>query len=334
MATQALHLANVPVLLTGGSGFVGRYLAVRLAAAGARVSALVRRPGESPVLSSPGITQIEGDFTDPGTARRACAGMALVVHSAASISGDLDEARRVNVAATAVLAAAARAAECRHFLHISTVSVYDWECGLEVFDESAPLKSGVREYAYSPAASPFYGLSKAEGEVALAAEMANGLPATIFRLGAVLGVHPTSSWAVLVPQKIRAGQVATTGDGGSPLPWTHVANVAHAVERALLTLASQGRAYNVVDGHVTWRHYVDEVRSWFPDAPPAAWSAGSGARSFVGCCPNDRIRSELAYQSLRGYEEGMAEAAAWWGVKLPPAKETASPSAPGRARRR
>ena len=307
-----LDLTDTKVLVTGGSGFVGSYLAAGLAAAGARVFALVRRLGNHPGLDAPNVTQIEGDFTDPTVAQRACAGMALVVHAAAAIGADLEEGRRVNVAGTAALAAAARKAGCRRFLHISTVSVYDVECGLEVFDESAPLKSGVKAYPHSAAASPFYGLSKAEAERALTVEMAQGLPATIFRLGAVLGVHPTSSWAVLVPEKIRTGQVTAMGDGAL-LPWTHVANVQHAMALALANPVAQGHAYNVVDGHVTWRRYVDEVLSWFADAPPAAWTSGErGSQSFVGRCPNDRIRQELGYEPLRRFEDGMAEAAAWW----------------------
>jgi nucleoside-diphosphate-sugar epimerase len=304
---------NVPVLVTGGSGFVGSHLATRLAAAGAEVRALVRRRGDHPGLSSPNITQIEGDFVDPATARRACAGMAFVVHSAATIGSDLADARRVNANGTAVLAAAAREAGCRRFLHISTVSVYDWERGGSVFDETAPLKTIEKAYPHTPAASPHYGLTKAEAERALQAEMDRGLAATILRLGAVLGVHPTSSWAVLVPAKIREGLVSLAG--GSALPWTHVENVGHAMDLALAHPAAVGRAYNVVDGHIPWRRYVEDVRSWFPDAPPAPGAPeeqGKAEDSFVSHCSNDRIRAELGYAPLRSYEDGMAEAAAWW----------------------
>jgi dTDP-glucose 4,6-dehydratase len=220
--------------------------------------------------------------------------MALVIHCAATIADDLDEARRVNVGGTAALAAAAREAGCRQLVHISTVSVYDWEAGLEIFDESAPLKSAVS---------------------ALAAEMERGLAATILRLGAVLGVHPTSSWAVIVPGKIRTGEVKLTGDGITPLPWTHVANVRRAVELALAKPVSRGRAYNLVDGHVTWRRYVEDVRSWFADTSATQGPREPGPpeeRAFVGRCAIDRIREDLGYQPLRTYEDGMAEAAAWW----------------------
>ena len=313
MSSSEVNLREVPVLVTGGSGFVGSHLAARLAAAGARVRALVRRAGDHPGLSSPNITQMEGDFVDPETARRACAGMAFVVHSAATIGSDLAEARRVNAGGTAALAAAAREAGCRRFLHISTISVYDWESGGGVFDETAPLKTVEKAYPHTPAAAPYYGLSKAEAERALQAEMERGLAATILRLGAVLGVHPTSSWAILVPAKIREGQVSLAG--GSELPWTHVENVGHAMELALANPVAAGRAYNVVDGHVPWARYVEDVRSWFPDAPPAPGLPAEPSKpqgSFVSRCSSDRIRSELGYAPIRSYEEGMAEAEAWW----------------------
>lgn len=304
---------DLPILVTGGSGFVGSHLAARLAAAGAQVRALVRKRGDHPGLGSPNISQMEGDFVDPATARRACEGMAIVVHSAATIGSDLADARRVNAGGTATLAAAAREAWCQRFVHISTVSVYDWASGGGVFDETAPLKTVEKPYPHTPAAAPYYGLSKAEAERALQAEMDRGLAATILRLGAVLGVHPTSSWAVLVPAKIREGQVSLAG--GSELPWTHVENVGHAMELALINPAAVGRAYNVVDGHVPWRRYVEDVRRWFPEAPPAPGEPEEPSRpqgSFVSRCSSDRLRSELGYAPLRSYEEGMAEAEAYW----------------------
>ncbi len=309
---SATSLQDASVLVTGGSGFVGSHLASRLAAAGAEVRALVRRRGDYPGLSLPNVTQMEGDFIDPATARRACEGMAFVVHSAATIGSDLAEARRVNAGGTAALAAAAREAGCRQFVHVSTISVYDWERGGSVVDETAPLKTIEKAYAHTPAASPHYGLTKAEAERALQVEMERGLAATILRLGAVMGVHPTSSWAVLVPAKIREGQVSLAG--GSALPWTHVENVGLAMELALTRPVAIGRAYNVVDGHIPWRRYVEDVRSWFPDAPPVpgADEPEKPEGSFVGQCSNDRIRAELGYSPLRTYEDGMAEAAAWW----------------------
>ena len=310
-----MNLARVPVLVTGGSGFVGSRIAAWLATQGAQVRAVVRRTGDHPGLESPWILQAEGDFTQPATAERMCAGRELVFHAAATIGRDLEQALNVNVTGTAVLAAAARAAGCRRFVHISTLSVYDFQSGRASFDEDSPLRELGKTYAHSPAASPHYGTSKAEAERALRAEMARGLPATIFRLGAVLGVHPTSSWAIKVPAKVRAGQVAVRGDGTDIMPWTHVDNVVRAISLALDRPESIGRAYNVVDGEVPWGAFVGEMRSWFSESLPTPVIPAELAKpgpSFIGHCPGDRLRTELGYTPVRTYAESMAEAAAWW----------------------
>ncbi len=76
-----MNFQDVRVLVTGGSGFVGSRFARWLAGEGAVVTALVRRKGNHPGLESERITQVEGDFTDPATARQVCAGQALVVHA-------------------------------------------------------------------------------------------------------------------------------------------------------------------------------------------------------------------------------------------------------------
>lgn len=310
-----MNLTDVPVLVTGGSGFVGSRIAAWLADEGATVLALVRRAGAHPGLESPRITQVEGDFTDPVTASRFCTGQVLVVHAAATISRDLTEALQVNVSGTGVLAAAARVAGCRRFIHVSTLSVYDFQTGAGSFDEDSPRRTLGKNYAHSPAASPFYGTTKAEGERALQEEMDRGLPATIFRLAAVLGVHPTSGWTVKVPAKVRDGQLALRGEGLDVLPWTHVDNVVHAIALSLDFPAAVGRAYNIVDGDVTWRDFADEMRTWFPDAPPLPVIPAAQVKPsdiFIRRCAGVRVRAELGYAPVRSYADGMAEAADWW----------------------
>lgn len=310
-----MNLRDVPVLVTGGSGFVGGSIAGWLAEQGAKVTAIVRQAGPHRGLEAANVTQVEGEFVDAATAARVCAGQRFVVHAAATVGKDLADALAVNAGGTGTLAAAARAAGCRQFIHISTLSVYDFQAEREVFDEEAPLRELGRAYAHSPAASPHYGLAKAEAERALRAEMERGLPATILRLGAVLGVHPTSVWVMKVPVKVRAGQVPLRGDGSDLMPMTHVTNVVRATELALGNPVALGRAYNVVDEEVMWRDFVGEMRAWFPDALPAPvipFEKVTRADRFIAHCPAERIRRELGYAPVRSYAEGMAEARAWW----------------------
>ncbi|MEO6873336.1 MAG: NAD(P)-dependent oxidoreductase, partial [Opitutaceae bacterium] len=240
--SAGMNLRGVGVLVTGGSGFVGSRIAAWLAAQGADVRAVVRKRGPHPGLDSPNITQVEGDFSDPLMARYACGGRELVLHAAATIGKDFSEALHINVTGTAVLAGAARKAGCQRFIHLSTLSVYDFSSGRKAFGEDSPLRQLGKDYAHSPAASPHYGTTKAEAERALQVEMKDGLPATIFRMGAVLGVHPTSSWAIKVPAKVRVGKVRVLGDGSDIIPWTHVDNVTHAIGLALDKSESIGRA--------------------------------------------------------------------------------------------
>ena len=304
-----MNLTDVPVLVTGGSGFVGSRIAAWLADEGATVLALVRRAGAHPGLESPRITQVEGDFTDPVTASRFCTGQVLVVHAAATISRDLTEALQVNVSGTGVLAAAARVAGCRRFIHVSTLSVYDFQTGAGSFDEDSPRRTLGKNYAHSPAASPFYGTTKAEGERALQEEMDRGLPATIFRLAAVLGVHPTSGWTVKVPAKVRDGQLALRGEGLDVLPWTHVDNVVHAIALSLDFPAAVGRAYNIVDGDVTWRDFVSGCAAAAGDSG----GAGEAFRYFhpaVCRCPRarrTRVRAGAQLRRRHGGGGGLVE---------------------------
>lgn len=74
-----------PLLLTGGSGFVGRGLLQHLAATGAKVTLLTRSPDalRRAVPPAEGWQYLAGDITDPSTYARQLAGIHTVLHLAA-----------------------------------------------------------------------------------------------------------------------------------------------------------------------------------------------------------------------------------------------------------
>jgi len=97
------------IVVTGGTGRIGRPAVERLHEAGHTVRVLTRHPGQD----TPGITHVQGDTVAGSGLDRAFMGAATVVHLAGGARGDAVAAQHV--------AAAARAAGVGHLLLISVI---------------------------------------------------------------------------------------------------------------------------------------------------------------------------------------------------------------------
>ncbi len=148
------------VTLIGGGGFLGRYVAQALLAAGARVRIAQRDPREAwylKPLGGLGQTQfVAADVTRPETLARAVAGADGVVNLVGSFSGDL---QRIHVDGARALAEAAREAGVSALVHISAIGA-------------------------EPAAASYYAQTKGLGEAAVRASFP---AATILRPSTVFG---------------------------------------------------------------------------------------------------------------------------------------------------
>jgi dihydroflavonol-4-reductase len=71
-----------PVLVTGGSGFVGGAIVRRLVADGRAVRALARGDAAAEVVASLGATPVRGDILDEDSLRAAAAGCSSIFHAA------------------------------------------------------------------------------------------------------------------------------------------------------------------------------------------------------------------------------------------------------------
>ena len=106
------------ILVTGGSGFVGRHVVQALIAAGEDVRCLVRDPKKG---SSLGCELVEGDMTDAASLRRAVEGVDAVVHLVAVRQGKEEKFRRVMVQGGQDLVDAAVDAGVGRFLLMSAL---------------------------------------------------------------------------------------------------------------------------------------------------------------------------------------------------------------------
>jgi uncharacterized protein YbjT (DUF2867 family) len=114
------------VVVTGGSGFVGRAVCARLAADAAppRVVVPTRQRGRAPQLwVLPRVEVVPCDVHDAAAMGRLLAGADALVHLVAILHGDAAAFERVHVALPRSLARACAAAGVRRVVHVSALGV-------------------------------------------------------------------------------------------------------------------------------------------------------------------------------------------------------------------
>src|SRR5271166_2722954 len=208
------------VLVTGGSGFIGRRLVAALVAAGAEVTVADLKPFAG---SGTQVQAVAGDLFDPEVADQAVPpGTDTIIHLAARTSvlesvKDPGTTYRNNVAVTAGLLELARKRGVRTFLFASTNAVVG-NVGGAVITEQAPLRP------LTP-----YGATKAASEMLINCyAAAYGVRGVALRFSNVYGPgmqHKDS----FIPRLMRAARdgtgVKVRGDGTMIRDVIHVDDV-------------------------------------------------------------------------------------------------------------
>ena len=134
-----VHPSRPRVLVTGGTGQLGRRVAQELGDAGFAVRVVARRaPAYSVRL--PGVEYVAGDLTRPIDAA-VTEGIGVIVHCAAETAGGRADHERNSIAATRhVIEAAARAGA--KVVHVSSLAVLAPAGRRRLLDESSPVDAG------------------------------------------------------------------------------------------------------------------------------------------------------------------------------------------------
>lgn len=229
------------VLVTGGSGYLGKAVVRTLLAAGHHVGVLVHRTE----AGLPGDAEPHhGDLLDPDTLLPAVRGADAVVHLAAITrvrESIAHPARyyRLNVGGTANLlealgAAAASKTMVPRFVFASTGSVY-----------GAQVQQPIDERVVPQPANP-YTASKFAGEQLVGWQAATGLLAAaslrIFNVAGADSGHGDTDDTRLIPCAVAAAagripRVDVYGDGSAVRDYVHVSDVARAFLSALEAVA-------------------------------------------------------------------------------------------------
>ena len=210
------------VLVTGGSGFIGRRLVKALLGTGAEVTVADKREP-----TEPGVRPVVGDLRDPSVAAQAVSpGTDVIFHLAAitSVLKSLDDPMgtyETNVAVTASLLELARTHGVGSFLLASTNAVVG-DVGTSVITEQSPL------HPLTP-----YGATKAAGEMLVSCyAAAYGIKGCALRFSNVYGPGMQQKDS-FVPRLMRAaadgGGVQIYGDGTQVRDLIHVDDIVSAL---------------------------------------------------------------------------------------------------------
>jgi UDP-glucose 4-epimerase len=219
-------LSGRRVLVTGGSGFIGRHVVRELSADGAEVRVVDLQPHPDPAVEI-----VLGDIADREVLDRAFdGGFDSIVHLAAvtSVLRSLEQPEltyRTNVAATAALLEAGRQSGVTSLAFASTNAVTGPM-------ESPKISEADRLRPLTP-----YGSTKAAGEMLMSAYTASyGLRCAPIRLTNVYGPGMQAKDSI-VARLMRAIRLGTTfeiyGDGLQVRDYVHVSDVVAAMRLGL-----------------------------------------------------------------------------------------------------
>ena len=215
------------ILVTGGTGFIGRQLVRRLVEQGQRVRVISRRP--APTEGELFI----GDILHPAAVEAAMRGVEMVYHLAARVDhfASSVELYQTNVLGTAHVVQAALKQGVRRLVHCSTVS--------------AEKGGGTTAYGQSKI--------KAEGELR---RLGDRLPWVIIRPGPVYDAErPNLKKAVRFARRFRIFGRLT------PDTIVHLASRSNVVNALLLAVEKDfsGRAYTICDRKPVRRSLLSKI---------------------------------------------------------------------------
>ena len=238
------------IVVTGGTGFVGREICRGLASEGLSVRALARTPPKQPLPV--GVEFFPGDVTQPDTLRTAFRGAKAVIHTVGIIQElGAQTFEQIHVQGTAHVIAAAQSAHVPRYLHLSAL--------------------GTR-----PGATSRYHQTKWTAEELV---RSSGLAHTIFRPSLIYGkgdaftnqlaslMRPPLSW-------LSGGFVPIPGGEEVILQPVAVGEVAEAVVRSLGQMVALGNTFDLCGQPVSLKdltlaiaHCMGRKPTWVEQPP-------------------------------------------------------------------
>ncbi|MCP4007232.1 MAG: NAD(P)-dependent oxidoreductase [bacterium] len=315
-----------PVLVTGGTGFIGRRLIDRLLELDREVVSFALPDEPISEHWADKVRVLRGDITKAEDVRAAMSGIRTVFHLAAVVGmGAYDVHWNVTVEGSRNVFDAAVANGTKVVL-ASSIVVYGHQ--IQTLNCHEGLEHGKYQGAYSRA-------KMAQEKLALEYQSDRGMTLTVVRPANVYGVG-SGPWVDGLLGLFRLDMLPIVGDGSGNAGLVHVTNLVEAFLLAAAEPKAVGQVYTACDGlDVTWARYFNDLaalvgKSPLPQAPleplidaarehedPENLKAMEGMPSipfeflnligYSNRFETRKLREELGWRPKVSYEEAMGE---------------------------
>lgn len=238
------------VLVTGATGFLGKYVVKELVAEGYFVRAFGRNEAVGQSLVSDQVEFFKGDLSSKQAVEEACKGVEMVVHAGAlsTVWGPWESFYQANVLGTQHVLEASRTNKIKRLVYVSSPSIYAApKDQIGIKEEDAPTENHLNNYIKSKLLSE--NLFPAYPDV----------PSIILRPRGLFGVGDTS----ILPRVLKLSQkigIPLIKEGKQLMDMTCVENVALAIALALKADRAEGQVYNITNGEPTpFKELIEEA---------------------------------------------------------------------------
>jgi nucleoside-diphosphate-sugar epimerase len=262
------------IFLTGGTGYIGRALARRLAEAGHEVRALVRATSKTEPLKELGIATFVGDLGDRYSMREGMSGADWVIHAAADLDpgAPAERMQQINVQGSENVASLAYKLGVGRFLSVSSIA---WFGG-------SPADGSLATEA-SPPVLPYpslYSVTKHAGEEAIQEWARRGLRVNTVFPSLVYGPPGKKEGSNFFLRQILKGRIPAVVGADRKASWVYLDDLVDGMLK-VMEKAPPGRGYLMTGDLTTVRGLVDRVSHLGGVRPPRLTLSVPVARALM-----------------------------------------------------
>ncbi len=213
------------IFLTGGTGFIGSYVAKALSDAGHEILILARNPNKVPALHKlPGISMIEGEINDYSAIARSLKGMDTVIHVGLNYRDGAVEMLQGDTQGSVYLFEQAAKSDIKQMIYTSSTAVVDF---LYMTDDGKTYKGEINEEMRMRPAT-YYGATKAATEhYLMALSYQYPVKINIIRPGYIFGnpgvpgapVQPDNRFKNIVKNALENKDIELVKNDGTQFLW-------------------------------------------------------------------------------------------------------------------